>query len=95
MAESDLFIESLATIDQRLLELIKTTRVEQGTQNHAAFLGLGQQKPLEPVLCQQNHLQKLVGLERQDGIELAPDGHEFRRDTPPVVAITPVQHCGG
>ena len=50
---------------------------------------------MEPVLREQDHLQKLIDLERQNGIELVPDGYELGRNSTPVAVVPHLQDRGG
>src|SRR6185369_14469289 len=61
----------------------ESDRAEEGAQDRAAVVGLGEQEALEPVLGQKNHLQELVLFEREDAAELVTDIDRARGDGPP------------
>ena len=76
-------VEPFATTDQLQVKLFEPNGAEERAQHSSSIIGLRQQKPLEPVLRQQDDLQELVLLERQDAAELERDVNRTGRHAAP------------
>ena len=87
--------ESTVTFGEARFESLESVGAEQRAQHGSPFVGLGEKKLLKTVLREQDHLQELVGADREDARDLDADVSLADRDHPPVVAVCTGELRGG
>ena len=85
-------VYGLTPQDQRRFKSLEPGRTKQGAQHRAAVVGFGKEKLLEPVLREQDHLEELVDLERQNTVEFVAHVDRSGRHTDPLIAPAHLEH---